>query len=144
VSHLDVRMDSSEDLGQLIALGATWQWDNPRGRWTVFADAEGNLFCAIPRPSERAPRESGGWQLPTTRDAQISFRTPKYGQPAVGQHRADVRAEGAFAQAILRWLQVTRRSAAAHSCDGLRLGLCGPVRRRPLWADSSYRDAPAT
>jgi len=46
--HLDVRLDSGEDLGQLTALGATWQWDDPRGRWTVFADPEGNLFCAIP------------------------------------------------------------------------------------------------
>ena len=49
--HLDVRMASSEDLSQLIALGATWQWDDPHGRWTVFADPEGNLFCAIP-PAE--------------------------------------------------------------------------------------------
>jgi catechol-2,3-dioxygenase len=46
--HLDVRLDSGEDLGQLTALGATWQWDDLRGRWTVFADPEGNLFCAIP------------------------------------------------------------------------------------------------
>jgi Glyoxalase-like domain len=51
--HLDVRLDSGEDLGQLIALGATWQWDDPSGRWTVFADPEGNLFCAIPRQCER-------------------------------------------------------------------------------------------
>jgi hypothetical protein len=46
--HLDVRMHAGEDLGQLTALGATWQWDDPRGRWTVLADPEGNLFCAIP------------------------------------------------------------------------------------------------
>ena len=46
--HLDVRMHWGEDLAQLIALGATWQWDDPRGRWTVLADREGNLFCAIP------------------------------------------------------------------------------------------------
>jgi hypothetical protein len=36
-----------------LALGATWQWDDPRGRWTVLADPEGNLFCAIPRQCER-------------------------------------------------------------------------------------------
>jgi catechol-2,3-dioxygenase len=47
--HLDVRLHPDEDLGQLIALGAVWQRDDPRGRWTVFADPEGNLFCAIPR-----------------------------------------------------------------------------------------------
>jgi Glyoxalase-like domain len=46
--HLDVRMHASEGLGELIALGATWQWDDPRGRWTVLADPEGNLFCALP------------------------------------------------------------------------------------------------
>lgn len=46
--HLDVRMRASEDLSHLVALGATWQWDDPGGRWTVFADPEGNLFCAIP------------------------------------------------------------------------------------------------
>ena len=46
--HLDVRLHAGEDLGQLTALGATWEWDDPRGRWTVLADPEGNLFCALP------------------------------------------------------------------------------------------------
>ena len=46
--HLDVRLGPGEDRSQLTALGATWQWDDPRGRWSVFADPEGNLFCALP------------------------------------------------------------------------------------------------
>lgn len=49
--HLDVRLNAREDLSQLIALGATWQWDDPRGRWMVLADPEGNLFCAHPAPA---------------------------------------------------------------------------------------------
>jgi catechol-2,3-dioxygenase len=45
--HLDVRLDAARDLGRLIALGATHQWDDPEGRWTVLADPQGNLFCAV-------------------------------------------------------------------------------------------------
>ena len=45
--HVDVRVDAPRDLDRLIALGATHQWDDPRRRWTVLADPEGNLFCAI-------------------------------------------------------------------------------------------------
>lgn len=45
--HLDVRLDAASDLDRLIALGATRQWDDSRGRWTVLADPEGNLFCAM-------------------------------------------------------------------------------------------------
>lgn len=45
--HLDVRLDGAGDLDRLIALGATRQWEDPKGRWTVLADPEGNLFCAI-------------------------------------------------------------------------------------------------
>jgi catechol-2,3-dioxygenase len=45
--HLDVRLDVDSDLDRLIALGATRQWNDPTGRWTVLADPEGNLFCAI-------------------------------------------------------------------------------------------------
>lgn len=45
--HLDVRLDAPADLDTLTALGATRQWDDPRGRWTVLADPHGNLFCAI-------------------------------------------------------------------------------------------------
>jgi catechol-2,3-dioxygenase len=45
--HLDVRLDSREDLDRIIAMGATRRWDGPQGRWTVLADPQGNLFCAI-------------------------------------------------------------------------------------------------
>ena len=45
--HLDVRLDVDGDLDRLIALGATRQWEDPQGRWTVLADPEGNLFCAM-------------------------------------------------------------------------------------------------
>jgi len=45
--HLDVRLDVDGDLDRLIALGATRQWEDPKGRWTVLADPEGNLFCAM-------------------------------------------------------------------------------------------------
>lgn len=45
--HLDVRLDGDGDLDRLIALGATRQWEDPEGRWTVLADPEGNLFCAV-------------------------------------------------------------------------------------------------
>jgi catechol-2,3-dioxygenase len=45
--HLDVRLDGPEDLARLMALGATHQWDDPQRRWTVLADPEGNLFCAV-------------------------------------------------------------------------------------------------
>lgn len=44
--HLDVRLDTASDLSRLIALGATRQWDDPKGRWAVLADPQGNLFCA--------------------------------------------------------------------------------------------------
>jgi catechol 2,3-dioxygenase-like lactoylglutathione lyase family enzyme len=45
--HLDVRLDVAGDLDRLIALGATPRWEDPEGRWTVLADPEGNLFCAM-------------------------------------------------------------------------------------------------
>ncbi len=45
--HPAVRLDTAGDLDRLIALGATRQWDDPRGRWTVLADPHGNLFCAV-------------------------------------------------------------------------------------------------
>jgi catechol-2,3-dioxygenase len=45
--HLDVRLDAAGDLDRLITLGATRQWDDAQGRWTVLADPEGNLFCAL-------------------------------------------------------------------------------------------------
>lgn len=45
--HLDVRLGAASELDWLIGLGATRQWDDPKGRWTVLADPEGNLFCAV-------------------------------------------------------------------------------------------------
>jgi catechol-2,3-dioxygenase len=45
--HLDVRLDAASDLSRLIALGAAHQWDDSKGRWTVLADPQGNLFCAV-------------------------------------------------------------------------------------------------
>ena len=45
--HIDVRLDAASDLDRLIALGATRRWDESQGRWTVLADPEGNLFCAL-------------------------------------------------------------------------------------------------
>jgi len=45
--HLDVRLDAASDLDRLIALGATRRWDDAKERWTVLADPEGNLFCAV-------------------------------------------------------------------------------------------------
>ena len=45
--HLDVRLDRPADLDRLAALGAVPCWQDPQGRWRVYADAEGNLFCAV-------------------------------------------------------------------------------------------------
>lgn len=45
--HLDVRMDGPADLDRLVELGAVPQWDDPGGRWRVYADPEGNRFCAV-------------------------------------------------------------------------------------------------
>lgn len=45
--HLDVRLDALSDLDRIVALGATRRWDDPKERWTVLADPEGNLFCAV-------------------------------------------------------------------------------------------------
>ncbi|HQR25434.1 MAG TPA: VOC family protein [Nocardioides sp.] len=44
--HLDVRLDGPTDLDRLAGLGAEPRWDDPRGRWRVYADPEGNVFCA--------------------------------------------------------------------------------------------------
>src|SRR5262245_66013530 len=43
--HLDVRLDVDGDLDRLIALGATRQWEDPKGRWTALAYPEGNPIC---------------------------------------------------------------------------------------------------
>jgi len=53
--HLDVRLDPTWDAGRLVELGATHVWDDPHGRWTVYADPEGNRFCAVP-PADAARR----------------------------------------------------------------------------------------
>ena len=45
--HLDVLLDGPADLDRLAALGAVPRWDDPDGRWRVYADPEGNLFCAV-------------------------------------------------------------------------------------------------
>lgn len=45
--HLDVRLDDAGDVARLMALGAARRWDDPKGRWTVLADPQGNLFCAV-------------------------------------------------------------------------------------------------
>jgi hypothetical protein len=45
--HLEVRLDGRDDLDRLTALGALPHWQDPRRRWQVFADPEGNLFCAL-------------------------------------------------------------------------------------------------
>jgi hypothetical protein len=45
--HLDVRMDGPADLDRLVELGAVPQSDDPGGRWRVYADPEGNVFCAL-------------------------------------------------------------------------------------------------
>lgn len=54
--HLDVRLDDVADLHRLASLGAVPQWQDPKGRWQVFADPDGNLFCALtaeePQPSQ--------------------------------------------------------------------------------------------
>ena len=42
-SHVEV----ASDLDRLIALGVTRHWKDPKGRWTVLADPEGNPFCAM-------------------------------------------------------------------------------------------------
>jgi Glyoxalase-like domain len=51
--HLDIQLDDLAELDELKALGAEvrWEVEEPH-RWTVLADPEGILFCAIhPRPA---------------------------------------------------------------------------------------------
>ncbi|MGN6250279.1 MAG: VOC family protein [Marmoricola sp.] len=56
--HLDIGLDGPGDLDRLADLGAVPRWDDPAGRWRVFADPEGNLFCAVvPRESSTGPAE---------------------------------------------------------------------------------------
>jgi hypothetical protein len=48
--HLDIRLDADLDPQGLEGLGATLVWEEPRGRWSVYTDPEGNRFCAVPAP----------------------------------------------------------------------------------------------
>jgi hypothetical protein len=62
--HLDVRLDADFGPQDLMDAGATLVWDEPHGRWSVYADPEGNRFCAVPDaakpPSRGAPRSMTG------------------------------------------------------------------------------------
>jgi len=40
----------------IIAMGAARRWDEPQGRWTVLADPQGNLFCAVHPEHRGSPR----------------------------------------------------------------------------------------
>jgi hypothetical protein len=53
--HLDVALDRPSDLDRLAELGAEPRWHDPRGRWRVYADPEGNLFCAITDWDKESP-----------------------------------------------------------------------------------------
>ena len=53
--HLDVVLDGPTDLDRLAELGATPRWHDPRGRWRVYADPEGNVFCAITDWAKTSP-----------------------------------------------------------------------------------------
>lgn len=55
--HLDVRLADVADLDRLTSLGAVPQWQDPKGRWQVFADPEGNLFCALTAEALRPSQE---------------------------------------------------------------------------------------
>lgn len=57
--HLDIGLGGPADLDRLAELGAVPRWDDPAGRWRVFADPEGNLFCAVvPRGVSTGPPET--------------------------------------------------------------------------------------
>lgn len=55
--HLDVRLDDGADLDRLTSLGAVPRWQDPKGRWQVLADPEGNVFCALTARAEEPTRE---------------------------------------------------------------------------------------
>lgn len=56
--HLEVRLDGPAELDRLLDLGAVPRWDDAEGRWRVFADPEGNLFCAL---TDWSPRPAGAY-----------------------------------------------------------------------------------
>ncbi len=53
--HLDVVLDGPADLERLAGLGAEPRWHDSGGRWRVYADPEGNLFCAITGWDKKSP-----------------------------------------------------------------------------------------
>ena len=53
--HLDVVLDGPADLERLAELGAEPRWNDDLGRWRVYADPEGNVFCAITRWDGASP-----------------------------------------------------------------------------------------
>lgn len=53
--HFEVQLGGSTNAELLLHLGATHERDDPEGRWTVYADPEGNRFCAMPAsPPQRS------------------------------------------------------------------------------------------
>lgn len=56
--HLDLRLEHPDELARLVALGARHRWDDPRGRWSVYADPEGNVFCVVPPPAADSAADS--------------------------------------------------------------------------------------
>ena len=57
--HLEIALDGPADLARLAELGAEPRWHDPRGRWRVYADPEGNLFCAVTGWDDEAQPTSG-------------------------------------------------------------------------------------
>ncbi|HEU5037643.1 MAG TPA: VOC family protein [Nocardioides sp.] len=51
--HLEVDLASAAEVDLLLALGATHEWDGPDRQWSVFADPEGNRFCAGLQPDHQ-------------------------------------------------------------------------------------------
>lgn len=52
--HFEVQLGTATDSDLLLQLGATRERDDPEGRWIVYADPEGNQFCAIPASPQPA------------------------------------------------------------------------------------------
>jgi hypothetical protein len=50
-----VVLDGPADLDRLAGLGAEPRWRDSGGRWRVYADPEGNLFCAITGWEKKSP-----------------------------------------------------------------------------------------
>ena len=52
--HFEVQLGAHTDSELLRQLGATREWTEPAGGWIVYADPEGNRFCAIPASPQPA------------------------------------------------------------------------------------------